>query len=80
MEFIIGIAVGILLGAILFHRRPVGDLRVDRSDSTENPSLFLELERDVWFVSRKKKNHSPGPEPRLPPARIARPIMEPTNF
>ena len=52
MEFIIGIAVGILLGAILFHRRPVGDLRVDRSDSTENPSLFLELERDVWFVSR----------------------------
>ena len=35
MEFIIGIAVGILLGAILFHRRPV--------------------ERDVWFVSRKKK-------------------------
>ena len=55
MEFIIGIAVGILLGAILFHRGPVGDLRVDRSDSTENPSLFLELERDVWFVSRKKK-------------------------
>ena len=55
MEFIIGIAVGILLGAILFHRRPVGDLRVDRSDPTENPSLFLELERDVWFVSRKKK-------------------------
>ena len=55
MEFIIGIAVGILLGAILFHRRPVGDLRVDRSDPTENPSLFLELERYVWFVSRKKK-------------------------
>lgn len=58
MEFIIGIAVGILLGAILFHRRPVGDLRVDRSDPTENPSLFLELERDVWFVSRKRKSLS----------------------
>lgn len=55
MEFIIGIAVGILLGAILFYRRPVGDLRVDRSDPTESPSLFLELERDVWAVSQKKK-------------------------
>lgn len=55
MEFIIGIAVGILLGAILFHRRPVGDLRVDRSDPTENPSLFLELDTDVQLVSRKKR-------------------------
>ena len=43
MEFIVGIVVGILLGDILFHRRPVGDLRVDRSEPTENPSLFLEL-------------------------------------
>lgn len=58
MELAIGIVVGILIGAILFRRRPVGNLRVDHSDPTSGPYLFLELGTDVGTdvgtVVRKK--------------------------
>lgn len=54
MELAIGIVIGILIGAILFRRRPVGNLRVDRSDPTCGPLLFLELGTDVETVMRKK--------------------------
>lgn len=49
MELIIGIVVGIIIGLVvgtlIFRRRyiPVGDLRIDRSDPTSEPFLFLEL-------------------------------------
>ena len=45
MELVIGIIIGILIGAILFRHRPLGNLRVDRSDPTCGPLLFLELVR-----------------------------------
>lgn len=54
MELAIGIVIGILIGAILFRRRPVGNLRVDHSDPTCEPYLFLELGTDVHTVMRKK--------------------------
>lgn len=54
MELGIGILIGILIGAILFRRRPVGNLRVDHSDPTSGPYLFLELGTDVGTVIRKK--------------------------
>ncbi len=54
MELAIGVVVGIIIGAILFYRRPVGNLRVDRSDPTCGPLLFLELGTDVGTVMRKK--------------------------
>lgn len=54
MELAIGIVIGILIGAILFRRRPVGNLRVDHSDPTSAPYLFLELGTDVGTVIRKK--------------------------
>lgn len=54
MELVIGIVIGILIGAILFRRRPVGNLRVDHSDPTSAPYLFLELGTDVGTVIRKK--------------------------
>lgn len=54
MEFGIGIIIGVLIGAILFHKRPAGNLRVDRSDPTCEPYLFLELGTDVHTVMRKK--------------------------
>ena len=53
MELIIGIVVGIIIGLIvgtlIFRRRyiPIGDLRIDRSDPTSEPFLFLELGTDV---------------------------------
>ena len=49
MELIIGIVVGIIIGLVvgtlILRRRhiPVGELRIDRSDPTSEPFLFLEL-------------------------------------
>lgn len=54
MELAIGIVVGILIGAILFRCRPVGNLRVDHSDPTSGPYLFLEFGTDFGTVIRKK--------------------------
>lgn len=60
MELIIGIAVGIIIGLVvgtlIFRRRyiPVGDLRIDRSDPTSEPFLFLELGTDVRTISCMK--------------------------
>lgn len=60
MELIIGIVVGIIIGLVvgtlIFRRRyiPVGDLRIDRSDPTSEPFLFLELGTDVRTISGMK--------------------------
>lgn len=54
MEIIIALIAGILIGAILFRKKPLGNLRVDRSDPTCEPYLFLELGTDVRTVMRKK--------------------------
>lgn len=54
MESIIVLMVGILIGVAISHRKPAGNLRVDRSDPTDNPYLFLELSQDVTHVLRKK--------------------------
>lgn len=53
MQFLIGFLVGLIIGiAALFvplktarhNQRPIGDLRVDRSDTNDAPLLFLELD------------------------------------
>lgn len=53
MQFVIGLLVGLLIGAVVLfaYRRasrrlyhPIGDLRVDRSDPVDAPLLFLELD------------------------------------
>ena len=55
MELAIGIVIGVLLGIVLSRRRPLGNLRVDRSDPTSEPLLFLELGTDVRTIMRKKQ-------------------------
>lgn len=55
MEIAIGILIGLLIGVVLSHRRPLGNLRVDRSDPTSEPLLFLELGTDVRTIMRKKQ-------------------------
>ena len=55
MQIAIGILIGVLIGAVLSHRRPLGNLRVDRSDPTSEPLLFLELGTDVRTIMRKKQ-------------------------
>lgn len=54
MTAIITLIVGFLLGAAVFHRRPVGNLRIDRSDPADPPYLFLELSSDVGQFLHKK--------------------------
>ncbi len=55
MEITIGILIGVLISVVLSHRRPLGNLRVDRSDPTSEPLLFLELDTDVRTIMRKKR-------------------------
>lgn len=56
MELIIGIIIGLVVGTLIFRRRhiPVGELRIDRSDPTSEPFLFLELYTDVRTISGMK--------------------------
>lgn len=51
---IISVIVGIVIGRLTHHERPLGDLRVDRSDPTCEPYLFLELDTDVRTIMHKK--------------------------
>lgn len=50
LALVTGIAVGLAVG----YEHPVGDLRVDQSDPSSPPYLFLELDTDVYAVMRKK--------------------------
>lgn len=54
MNLAIGIVIGVIIGAILFRHQSVGNLRIDHSDPTNAPYLFLELGTDVETVMRKK--------------------------
>ena len=48
--FVVGYIVGSLVSDTSHKRVVVGDLRVDRSDPTDRPYLFLELESDLAYV------------------------------
>lgn len=41
-----GILVGVTASAVYFRARTIGLLRVDRSDPSEPPYLFLEVEKN----------------------------------
>lgn len=51
---IIAFGTGIVVGLVINYNHPVGDLRVDHSDPTSAPYLFLELDTDVHNVMHKK--------------------------
>lgn len=66
MQFVIGLVIGFVimflalfppLKASLSCGKPVGDLRVDHSDPTDRPYLFLEFDigTDVNSIIRKKQ-------------------------
>ena len=52
--FLLGFMVGIVSFLIYLMVRSVGTLRVDQSDPTEQPYLFLELDKPVKTVTNKK--------------------------
>ena len=52
--FLLGFMVGIASFLVYLIVRSVGTLRVDQSDPTEQPYLFLELDKPVETVTNKK--------------------------
>ena len=52
--FLLGFMVGIASFLVYLIVRSVGTLRVDQSDPTEQPYLFLELDKPVESVTNKK--------------------------
>ena len=50
----IGVAVGFIFAVLILKVKSVGKLRVDRSDPSDNPYLFLELSRGVNQISGRK--------------------------
>ena len=50
---LIGIFIGVVISAILRRKRPVGFLRIDKSDP-DGPFLFLELKKNVEEVITQK--------------------------
>ena len=51
---LVAVIIGFIIGRVLPRERPLGDLRVDRSDPTCEPYLFLELGTDVRNIMNKK--------------------------
>ena len=52
--FLLGFMVGIVSFLVHLIVRSVGTLSVDQSDTTEQPYLFLELDKPVESVINKK--------------------------
>lgn len=41
-----GILIGVAVSAVFFYARTIGSLRVDHSDPSEPPYLFLEIKKN----------------------------------
>ena len=57
MEFIaaiLGFALGFVIACIWVLGLKIGFLRIDRSDPTEAPYMFLEISKDVGDISGRK--------------------------
>ena len=52
---LIGTVIGLILSRFIFKEKPVGALRVDRSDPDSGPYLFLELSHEGANAIYKKK-------------------------
>lgn len=57
LAFLGGIGIGLLFGKAWTDKHVIGNLRIDQSDPTEDPYLFLELFNGVHTFSDKKTVH-----------------------
>ena len=53
VTFIAGLICGSIITRIILKAKTGGVLRVDRSDSHENPYLFLELSKEIKYINKK---------------------------
>lgn len=51
---ILGFAIGFIVACLAVLSLKVGTLRIDRSDPTEAPYMFLEMSKDVHAVTSRK--------------------------
>ena len=54
IAFLLGVLIGTIIYAIAVKTASVGTLRIDRSDPDDSPYLFLELNKNLTFVSSKE--------------------------
>lgn len=54
LVFLAGFFFGVSVVVLIYRAYYVGTLRIDRSDPTEAPYMFLELDKGVGDISRKK--------------------------
>lgn len=54
LMFLAGVFFGVGAVVLVYRAYYVGNLRIDRSDPSEPPYIFLELEKGVGDISRKK--------------------------
>lgn len=50
----VAIIVLIMIAIVTYKKRKIGCIRIDSSESTREPYIFLELHKDLDFVSSKK--------------------------
>lgn len=53
--FIVGVSIGSVLTVLVTCKRPIGTLRIDRSDPNDQPYMFLELYKNVGDISNQKQ-------------------------
>lgn len=54
VALVVGIIIGNLVTRMIFKPRMVGTLRIDHSDPSEPPYMFLELAKGVGDISNDK--------------------------
>lgn len=74
-----GILVGVAASAVYFRARTIGLLRVDRSDPSEPPYLFLEVQKKSGRPATWTAGGSANPEREPDLARITPAFMEPST-
>ena len=55
ISFVIGLIFGGIVGITFKEEKPIGTLKVDRSDPDDGPYLFLELETDPRYIMSQKR-------------------------
>ncbi len=49
-----GIVLGLAISASINKFHAIGVLRIDKSDPTDSPYIFLEIKKDIGDIERKK--------------------------
>ena len=52
--FLIGVSFGCTIDRIMKRQKPIGNLRIDKSDPEDGPYFFLELEERPYVVEKSK--------------------------